>query len=465
MAVVDQAYHVEVSGIDPIPSSARHGQPREIFTFWLATTANFGAIVAGGIAPALGLDFWQSLLIVAIGSLSYVTLGVVSGVGPRYGLATQAISRLVFGRRTNTANAFASWLLSLGWAAVGLTIGALSFATILGYISPTVSGTLAKVAGLVVMAGLLYLASLLGNATIKAVESWLGWVFAVLVAAVAVMLVERGLLAHLNTAKAIGPLSGSGVWATLAIGAMIFISSGGLGWAYMGAEYTRYLPEDTPRRRVFWYTTVGGAIPALVLPMIGVVLALSGNLSDPIVDIPKLLPAWIGIPFLAFAVVSTVAGYVPNLYSAALNFMILGVKVKRSVSVSVVFGLALLASLYALFVYNFINFFETFLSLGVVWAAPWFAVFIGYLYLTRGQLGQDRGVRTSATIAGALGFVVALLCANDYPLWVGPISNALGGADISIYASTLVAWATLWILEGRRRGSLSHSTPAGEDLA
>jgi hypothetical protein len=28
-----------------------------------------------------------------------------------------------------------------------------------------------------------------------------------------------------------------------------------------------------------------------------------------------------------------------------------------------------------------------------------------------------------------------------------------------------VAWATLWILEGRRRGRLSASTPAGEDLA
>jgi hypothetical protein len=61
--------------------------------------------------------------------------------------------------------------------------------------------------------------------------------------------------------------------------------------------------------------------------------------------------------------------------------------------------------------------------------------------------------------------VVALLCANDYPLWVGPISKALGGADISIYASTLVAWATLWILERRRHDSVDHGARPAEDLA
>jgi hypothetical protein len=48
---------------------------------------------------------------------------------------------------------------------------------------------------------------------------------------------------------------------------------------------------------------------------------------------------------------------------------------------------------------------------------------------------------------------------------VGPISKALGGADISIYASTLVAWATLWILERRRHDSVDHGARPAEDLA
>lgn len=466
---LDEAYHVELGGIETIPADQRHGHPRDLFTFWLATTSNFGAIVAGGIAPALGLDLWQSLLVVLIGSLSYVTVGAVSLYGPRYGLATLAISRLVFGARANRVNAFISWLLGLGWAAIGLAIGTLSFAAIVGYVMPHASPTLGKLAGLLVMSVLLYSASLFGHATIQAVEKYLAWVFAALVVAVAVVLVSRGVLSHIHAGSGIDPLSGAGVWATLAIGAMIFISSGGLGWAYMGAEYTRYLPQNTSPRRLAFLVSLGGAIPSLVLPMIGVVLALSGHFSNPIVDIPRLLPAWLGVPFLAFAILSTVAGYVPNLYSAALDFMVMGVKVRRQVSVTVVFAIALAGSLIAIFVYNFINSFETFLSLGVVWAAPWLAVFLGTLWLGRrnrttgpGGIASLQASGGSAAIAGGLGFIVALLCSNDYPLWEGPVARALGGADISIYASAAVALVTLWLLERRRIARSAE--PQAEDL-
>ena len=68
---LDAAYRVELGGIDPIPQTERHGKSLDLFTFWLATTANFGAIVAGGIAPALGLDLWQSLFVIFVGALSY----------------------------------------------------------------------------------------------------------------------------------------------------------------------------------------------------------------------------------------------------------------------------------------------------------------------------------------------------------------------------------------------------------
>lgn len=461
---LDAAYQVERGGIEAIPRDQRHGQPRDLFTFWLATTANFGAIVAGGIAPSLGLDLWQSLLVVAVGSLSYVTVGLVSVYGPRYGLATLAVSRLVFGARANRVNAFVSWILGLGWAAIGLAIGTLSFAAIVGYVMPGASPTLGKLAGLVVMSALLYSASLFGHATIQAVEKYLAWIFAVLVAAVCVVLVSRGVLSHVDAARGIAPLGGAGVWATLAIGGMILISSGGLGWAYMGAEYTRYLPQETNGRRLAFLVSLGGAIPSLVLPMIGVVLALSGHFSDPIVDIPRLLPAWLGIPFLGFAILSTVAGYVPNLYSAALDFMVLGVKLRRQVSVTVVFAIAFAGSLVAVFVYNFINSFETFLSLGVIWAAPWLAVFLGTLLLHRRRGGSGAADAAgladssgSAAVAGALGFVVAFLCSNDYPLWEGPVARALGGADISIYASAAVALVTLWLLERRRISRLTMS--------
>lgn len=446
---LDEAFRVERGSVEAIPATERHGSARDLFSFWFTTTGNFGAIVAGGIAVSLGLNFWQSLISILIGAASYVILAAVSVYAPAHGLATMPLSRRVFGGQANWFNSLFSWLFSLGWAAVGLTIGSLSFAGIITYLDPAASGAIEKLIGLVVMGGLLAVASILGHATIQAVERWLGYVFAVfIVLTVVLLLTSHSVTAHLSLVHAGGALAGSGVFATVLIAVMIYISAGGLGWAYMGGEYTRYLPADTSRRSLFWNISLGGFFPSLVLPLIGVLLALAGKLTNPIDDIPALLPAWFGVPFLLFAVVSTVAGYVPNIYSAGIDLIVLGLKVKRYVSVLIVFAIALVAALYALFVYNFIGFFQTFLSLGVVWAAPWAAVFLAayaIAYVDRSQVAFDRG----AVIGGLAGMVVAFLFNNDYPLWVGPGANLLGGADISIYVGAGVALALFFLLRTR----------------
>lgn len=448
MDVQDQRFHIEQSTAAPIPEDARHGTPRELFTFWLTTATNFGAIIVGGLAIALGLDFWQSVACIALGAASYVLLGAVSSLGPRFGIPTMGIGERVFGRQANKVNTFIAWLLTLGWSAVGLVIGAESVVSIIDYYSPNAPTGLTKAAGLVVMAILMYVASLFGNATLKSVEGWLGYVFAVIVVAVCVALGVHGSFAHL-------PLGHSGSLATFAVAAMIMISSGGLSWCYMGAEYSRYLPARTSRAAIGWSTTLGGAIPALLLPVLGVVIALSGHFSNPIADVPKVIPAWIGVPFLAFAVVSTAAGYVPNLYSAGLNLLVLGVPVRRSTSIVIAFCVSLAGAIYALFVSNFISTFETFLSLSVVWVAPWVTVVLAST-LTRGRphdTASVPGVRWQACASGLAGMVVAFLCNNDAPLWTGPVARALGGGDISIYASALVTAGVFAVLRTRQRAA------------
>lgn len=446
--VQDQRFHIEQSTADPIPEAARHGTPKELFTFWLTTATNFGAIVVGGLAVALGLDFWQAVVCIALGAVSYVVLGAVSSLGPRFGVPTMGIGVRVFGRNANKVNAFIAWLLTLGWSSVGLVIGAEAVESIITYYSPSASTGLTKAVGLVVMAILMYFASLFGNATLKSIEGWLGYVFAVVVVAVCVALGVHGSFSHL-------PLGHSGSLASFAVTAVIMISSGGLSWCYMGAEYSRYLPSRTSPSAVGWATAVGGAVPALLLPILGVVITLTGHFSDPISDIPKVIPAWIGVPFLAFAVVSTAAGYVPNLYSAGLNLLVLGVPVRRGVSIVIAFVISLAGALYALFVSNFISTFETFLSLSVVWVTPWVTVLL-LSTLARGRRDDAASVpdvRWDACAAGLAGLVVAFLCVNDAPLWTGPVARALGGGDISIYASALVTAGVFGVLRARRRAA------------
>jgi purine-cytosine permease-like protein len=296
------------------------------------------------------------------------------------------------------------------------------------------------------MAVLGFAASLFGNATLKSIESWLGYVFAVIVVAVFIALGVHGSFAHLSFGH-----NGSLADFTVAAVVMMFLWRAGL--VLHGAEYSRYLPASASRSAVGWLTTVGGAIPALLLPVLGVVLTISGHFSDPITDIPKVVTAWIGVPFLAFAVVSVGTANVPNLYSAGLNLLVLGVPVRRSVSIAIAFCVSLAGALYALFVSNFISTFETFLSLSVVWVVPWVAVLLMSLLFRRNADDVDSapGTRWQACTAGLAGMVVAFLCNNDAPLWTGPVARALGGGDISIYASTFVALLAFAVLRAWRR--------------
>ncbi len=446
MDVQDQRFRIERSTAAPIPAQARHGAPRELFTFWLTTTTSLSAIVVGGLAIDLGLNFWQSVACIALGAASFVVLGAVSSLGPRFGLPTMGIGERVFGRDANRVNTFIAWLLTLGWGSVGLVIGAVSVQSIIGYYALGVSADAAKVAGLVVTAVLGFGASLFGNATFKSIESWLGYVFAVIVVAVCIALGVHGSFAHLSFGH-------DGSLADFAVAVVVMMSAGGLGWCYVGAEYSRYLPAGASRSAVGWLTTAGGAVPALLLPVLGVVLTISGHFSDPITDIPKVVTAWIGVPFLAFAVVSIAAANVPNLYSAGLNLLVLGVPVRRSVSIAIAFCISLAGALYALFVSNFVSTFETFLSLSVVWIVPWVAVLLASLLFRRNadDVNFAPGTRWRACAAVLAGMVVAFLCNNDAPLWTGPVARALGGGDISVYAGTFVALLTFTVLRVWRR--------------
>jgi nucleobase:cation symporter-1, NCS1 family len=446
MDVQDQRFRIERSTAASIPAEARHGTPRELFTFWLTTSTSFSAIVVGGLAVDLGLDFWQSIVCIALGAASFVVLGAVSSLGPRFGLPTMGVGERVFGRGANKVNAFIAWLLTLGWGSVGLVIGAESVQSIIGYYAPGAPADATKAAGLIVMAVLGFAASLFGNATLKSIESWLGYVFAVIVVAVCIALGVHGSFAHLSFGH-------DGSLADFSVAAVVMMSSGGLSWCYMGAEYSRYLPASASRSAVGWLTTAGGAIPALLLPVLGVVLTISGHFSDPITDIPKVVTAWIGVPFLAFAVVSIGAANVPNLYSAGLNLLVLGVPVRRSASIAIAFCVSLAGALYALFVSNFISTFETFLSLSVVWVVPWVAVLLVSLLFRRNADNADStpGARWQACAAGLAGMAVAFLCNNDAPRWTGPIARALGGGDISVYASAFVALLAFAVLRAWRR--------------
>ena len=56
------------------------------------------------------------------------------------------------------------------------------------------------------------------------------------------------------------------IWTT---GLVLIVSVGGLGWTENAADYSRYLPRSTPKSQTFWAATLGGAIPSILLELLG----------------------------------------------------------------------------------------------------------------------------------------------------------------------------------------------------
>lgn len=69
-------------------------------------------------------------------------------------------------------------------------------------------------------------------------------------------------------------------------------ASGGLSWADMGSDYSRYLPADSAPRKVFACAALGGMVPNILLQVLGAAVATATtNAADPVSGLPRSCPA------------------------------------------------------------------------------------------------------------------------------------------------------------------------------
>ena len=117
-----------------------------------------------------------------------------------------------------------------------------------------------------------------------------------------------------------------------------------------------------------------------------------------------------------------------------------------------------------------------FLSLMIIWIAPWTAIYLTDMYLRRNsyepealhRFGEGRywysgGWNWPAIVAFGVGAVAAALFANA-PIWQGPLVGLVGGGDISIL-SGFVAAGILYYLAMRNRHTVRTSAGAETETA
>jgi nucleobase:cation symporter-1, NCS1 family len=260
-------------------------------------------------------------------------------------------------------------------------------------------------------------------------------------------------------------LAAHGGLATWFLGLTAILGAGAISWVNFAADYSRYLPADASKGSIVWWVTVATVPPGWLYGGLGVVLGTLVDTSNPIANLPKILPRWFLFPFLLVVILGVIANNVMNSYSSGLNLLVLGLKVERYKSVFIDAVITITAAVIALFVYNFSTVFTEFLSLLVILLAPWSAVYLTDFWLRRGRYAHAEdllrsrggaywyrnGIHWPAIVSLLAGVVCGGLVANT-TLWQGPISTGLlGGADLSPIVGFIVGGG-LYVLMTRRSG-------------
>jgi NCS1 family nucleobase:cation symporter-1 len=463
-----RAFKVESRGIELIPDSERPMRPRDLFWLWAGGIWNVEYLVYGALIVSFGLSFGQAVLAILVGNVFFVFLGMASLQGPLAGTTAFGVSRAAFGRHGNRLPSLFNWITQVGFEIEGLVLIVLVAEAMFAHEGVTV-GTGLKVALIVAAVLVQFVVPFLGHATITKLLRYLSIVFIVVFAVMGLLVAPH---VHLSADHK------HASWALWTTAVVLLVSAGGLGWTENANDYSRYLPARTSKASVFWAATLGAAIPAILVELLGAAAYLVSPQATAVTGVPSAFASWFFWPFMILVLPQVFAINSLDLYSSGVTLQALGVPVNRWGAVVIDTVISGLVTALVIFKGNFYTDLSGFLDYIVVWLAPWFAiVFVDYL-LRRGRYDRaslaasrggiywrNGGVNWRAIVALFVGMGAALLWidAQYYvPSFMGPLSRATGGSDLSWVLGIVVGGGVYYLLarsEVRREADASEPLP------
>jgi putative hydroxymethylpyrimidine transporter CytX len=381
-------------GIEPVPERLRTLGRTDLGVLWGNLGVSLLVLVIGALlVPALSLP--DALLAIVIGGLiGNAMVGIAGLIGADARVPSMVLLRAPLGRRGSYIPTALNGLQCLGWATFELII----IATASAALSNRLFGFEGKALWTIVFGALALIFALLGpvgfvRRVLRRYAVWI--VLASLVYLTWWALSEADLRALWN-APAEG---GSSVW--LGIDLVIAIT---VSWVPLVADYTRFA---TDRRSAFWGSGVGYFVGGTWMLVLGVVLVLDRNLTDPVDIPPAVAAAGLGAALALFAVTfdETDEAFA-NVYSAAVSFQNVLPRVEQSTLVALI---AVISTVGALVIQ--LRNYESFLLLLGSCFVPLFGVlladwlFSGARYTSQQIFGAPAW-RPELIVAWVVGFLV-----------------------------------------------------------
>jgi NCS1 nucleoside transporter family len=403
----ERVLEVEPGGAEFIPLSERHGKPLQLFWTWTSPNMEFATIFVGLLGVwGLGLSFWATVIAVVLGTgLGAITQGILSAPGPTYGVPQMVLSRLGFGYWGNALPAGINAVVAgIGWFAVNSVSGALALASLT---------KMPEVLSLLIVVVVQLIVAAVGYNLIHVFERYAFPVLVIFFLIASVVMLSKG---HPGASHKTIP----GAF-LIELGATFGYA---VGWNPYASDYTRYMKPDSNKRAIALWAGLGLFLSCVLLETVGaasgtIASVAAGAGNNPTAAFTSALPTWLADLTLIGITIGAVAANALNIYSGAISFTALGIKLPLSLRRAIVaVGFGIIGFFLAWSgLHNAGTKYENFLLIIAYWIAPWLAVTFCDMYLKR-----------KASPAS----LEPLLFDTKYTNWAGPVAMFVGGV-VSIW--------------------------------
>ncbi|QNE35345.1 purine-cytosine permease family protein [Leifsonia shinshuensis] len=445
-----QSILIERRSIDYVPLSERRGKVWHQGPFWFTGNFVFQTLVVGFVGPSLGLGMLWSVLAVTIGAaFGTFFMAFHANQGPRMGLPQMIQSRAQFGRKGAIIPFIATIFVYVGFIAFGIIL----VTQVIDLYVPA-----SKWVWYPIVVAIAIIIAIVGYDLLHFIQRWLSYILVLTFG----LLTITAFIALPTSAHVIVP---GGSWNAAAFLIQLSVAAGyNISYAVYVSDYSRYLPADASAPKLIFWTYLGAALSAIWLMSLGSVLGSYIAGGDAIKSLQQAGDLW----FPGFGLIVVTVGAVAQLTITAVNCygtMLTGVSAvdgfkplapTRRLRITGLIIVGIFSTGIALSIPDsYLSTFNGFVLLMLYFLVPWTAVnLVDFYFVRHGKYAithifKPNGVYGIWAWRGMVSYVagfVAMVPFFSLPFYVGPVAQALGGADISFIPGLIVSGGVYLIL-------------------
>ena len=434
-----QVFEVEPGGAEFIPLNERHGRPIQLFWTWTSPNMEFATIFVGVLAVAgFGLGFWEAALALVLGSaIGGITQGILSRRGPKYGVPQMVLSRLGFGYWGNVLPAgLNSVTAGIGWFAVNSVSGALALNVLTHW---------PQVLCLLIIVAVQVFVAFFGYNLVHIFERYAFPILTIIFLIASVVVLSK---AHPGASHHTIP----GAW-LLTFGASFGYA---VGWNPYAADYTRYFRPDANKAAIAWWSGTGLFLSCALLEIVGAAAATAVSAdkalgSNPTGAFTGLMATPLADLTLLAIALGAVSANVLNIYSGALSFTAVGIRLPLSMRRAIVaLGFGAIGFFLAWCgLHNAGTKYENFLLIIAYWIAPWLAVYLCDMLLRRNPdetlLFSTKRTNWAGPVAMLAGMGISIWLFSNQTEYVGVVPTHVGAVGDLTFEVGFVITAAVYL--------------------